>query len=214
VRSGKNFVSGANRPDYHIRNVNIPRDFVPGEWADLALIESGDPCPQCGAALDVEPAFTLAMSESPSPCQPEAEYLDKAGKGQPLWMTNWCLDLGRLMAAVVESHHDDYGIVWPAACAPFDVHLAALDVRKEAVAAQTEALYNQLQAGGLSVLFDDRNASAGVKFNDADLIGIPLRLTVSKRSAKDGLIEAKWRDSTDRLKLDDEGLGAELACLT
>ena len=89
----------------------------------------------------------------------------------------------------------------------------ALDVRQEAVAAQAEALYERLGAGGLAVLYDDRNASAGVKFNDADLIGVPLRLTVSKRSAKEGLIEAKWRRSKDRLKLDDEGLAAELARL-
>jgi prolyl-tRNA synthetase len=111
---------------------------------------------------------------------------------------------------VVESHHDDYGIIWPATCAPFDAHLVALDVRKEAVAAQAGALYDRLQADGLAVLYDDRNASAGVKFNDADLIGIPLRLTVSKRSAKEGLVEAKWRDSAERLRLDDDGLMVEL----
>jgi prolyl-tRNA synthetase len=213
VRSGKNFVSGANRPDYHIQNVNVPRDFVPGEWADLALIEPGDPCPQCGGVLEVEPAFALADSTRPAPCKPDAEYLDAEGRGQALWTASWCLDLGRLMAAVVEGHHDDYGIIWPAACAPFDVHLVALDVRKEMVAAQADALYNQLQAGGFSVLYDDRNASAGVKFNDADLIGIPLRLTVSKRSAKEGLIEAKWRDGAERLKLDDDGLASELTRL-
>jgi prolyl-tRNA synthetase len=213
VRSGKNFVSGANRPDYHIQNVNVPRDFVPGEWADLALIEPGDPCPQCGGVLEVEPAFALAVSTRPAPCKPDAEYLDAEGRGQALWTASWRLDLGRLMAAVVEGHHDDYGIIWPAACAPFDVHLVALDVRKEMVAAQADALYNQLQSDGFSVLYDDRNASAGVKFNDADLIGIPLRLTVSKRSAKEGPIEAKWRDSAERLKLDDDGLASELTRL-
>jgi prolyl-tRNA synthetase len=213
VRSGKNFVSGANRPDYHIRNVNLPRDFVPGEWADLALIEPGDPCPHCHADLEVEPAFALAHSTPPAPCKPEAEYLDTEGRSQPLWMASWQLDLGRLMAAIVEGHHDDYGIVWPARCAPFDVHLVSLDVRKEAVAAQAEALYDHLGAGGFSVLYDDRDASAGVKFNDADLMGIPLRLTVSKRSAQEGLIEAKWRDRAERLKLDDDGLALELGRL-
>ncbi len=213
VRTGRNFVSGANRPDYHIRNVNIPRDFVPGEWADLALVEPGDACSHCGAALQIEPAFTLAQSVAPAPCRPEAEYLDSEGKAHPLWMESWQLDLGRLMAAVVESHHDDYGILWPTACAPFDVHLVGLDLRKEAVDAQAEALYERLQAEGWAVLYDDRSASAGVKFNDADLIGIPLRLTVSKRSAQEGLIEAKWRDSRERLKLDEEGLAAELARL-
>ena len=213
VHSGRNFVSGANRPDYHIKNVNAPRDFVPGEWANLALIEPGDPCPRCGTALEVEAAFALADSMAPAPCKPGAEYLDKEGRAQPLWMAGWRLDLGRLMAAVVEKHHDDYGIVWPVDCAPFDVHIVALDIRKEAVAAQVEALYHQLRADGFSVLYDDRDASAGVKFNDADLIGIPLRLTVSKRSAKEDRFEAKWRDSAERLKVDGEGLAAELARL-
>jgi prolyl-tRNA synthetase len=94
-----------------------------------------------------------------------------------------------------------------------DVHLVALDVRKENVAAQADALYGQLLADGFSVLYDDRDASAGIKFNDADLIGIPLRLTVSKRSAKEGLIEVKWRHSSERLKLDQDGLSAELTRL-
>ena len=219
VRSGRNFVSGANRPDYHIQNVNVPRDFVPGEWADLALIEPGDPCPLCGHALEIEPAFPLAHRMAPMPCQvtgtvaPEAEYLDAEGRAQPLWTATWRLDLGRLMATIVEAHHDDYGIIWPAKCAPFDVHLVALDVRREMVIAQAEALYDRLQADGFSVLYDDRKASAGVKFNDADLIGIPLRLTVSKRSAKEGRIEAKWRGSDERFKLDDDSLAAELARL-
>jgi prolyl-tRNA synthetase len=213
VRSGRNFVSGANRPDYHVKNVNVPRDFAPGEWADLALIEAGDPCPHCGASLMVAPAFALAESLPARPCQPEAEYLDVEGRGQPLWSASWSLDLGRVMATIVQDHHDDYGIVWPVACAPFDVHLVSLDARKEGVEAQADALYDRLWGAGFSALYDDRNASAGVKFNDADLIGIPLRLTVSKRSAQDGLIEAKWRASTERLKLDDDGLDAELARL-
>ena len=211
VRSGRNFVSGANRPDYHIQNVNVPRDFQPGEWADLAQIEAGDPCASCGGALEIEPAFALACGSAPAPCSPEAEYLDTEGRPHPLWLASWRLDLGRLLAAMVEAHHDEYGILWPAACAPFDVHLVALDLRVEAVAAQAEALYERLQADGAAVLYDDREASAGVKFHDADLIGIPLRLTVSKRSTKEGLIEAKWRNSRERLKLDDEGLAAELA---
>lgn len=213
VRSGRNFVSGANRPDYHLRNVNVPRDFVPEEWADLAHIEPGDPCPCCGAALQLEPAFALAGCSAPAPCRPPAWYLDAAGQGQPLWLATWWLDLGRLMAAVVEAHHDSYGLCWPPACAPFDVHLVALDLRQEEVAAQADALYNRLQAEGLAVLLDDREAGAGVKFNDADLVGLPLRLTVSKRSVQDGLIEAKWRTGVERLKLDEAGLAAELARL-
>ena len=211
VRSGVNFVSGANRPDTHLRNVNVPRDFAPGEWTNLALVEPGDPCPHCGTALGIEPAFELARSSKPR--RVDAEYRDEEGRAQLVWMASGQLDLGRLLAAVVETHHDAYGIAWPTACAPLDVHLVALDLREEAVAAQAEAVYDRLQAEGFSVLYDDRDASAGVKFNDADLIGLPLRLTVSKRSLADGRVEAKWRNSAERLKLDDEGLAAELARL-
>ncbi len=213
VRSGRNFVSGANRPDYHIQNVNIPRDFEPGEWADLALVTPGDPCPHCGSYLEIEPAFALASRAAPVPCDPVAEYLDAEGRAHPLWVARWSLDLGRLSAATVEEHHDSHGIVWPVACAPFDVHLLALDPRNEEAAKQAGALYDRLRVDSFAVLYDDRNASAGVKFNDADLIGIPLRLTVSKRSAKEGRIEAKWRHSTERLSLDDGELALELAKL-
>lgn len=209
VRSGRNYVSGANRPDVHLQNVNIPRDFTPGEWAELARIDTGDPCPGCGAALQVEPAFELGRGAAAR--RVAAEYLDPEGRGRALWLSEWRLDLGRLLAAIVEVHHDGHGIVWPSRCAPFDVHLVALDVRKEDVAAQAEALYARLAAEGFSVLYDDRDASAGVKFNDADLIGIPVRITVSKRSVTEGQFEIKWRHQPERTAVDGAGLAAELA---
>jgi prolyl-tRNA synthetase len=214
VRSARNLVGGANRPDYHVRNLNVPRDFQPGEWADLALVEAGDLCPRCASPLSMEPAFALASHSLPAPCRPAAEFLDQEGRSQPLWQSSWQLDLGRLWAAVVEQHHDEYGILWPPACAPLDVHLVALDLKKEAVAARAEEIYARLQAEGYAVLYDDRDASAGVKFNDADLIGLPLRLTISKRWEQDGLTEAKWRNGADRLKLDDGGLAVELTRLS
>lgn len=210
---GSNFVSGANRPDTHLLNVNVPRDFEPDEWIDLARVEPGDPCPNCGGELEIQAAFSLAHHLAPQPCAPEIPVLDAEGRGQPLWWARWSVDLGGLLAAVVECHHDDHGILWPIACSPFDVHLVVLDGRKEPVAAQAESLLRDLCDRGLTVLYDDRDASAGVKFNDADLIGIPLRLTVSKRSAQEGVIEAKWRTQSDRMKLDPEGLDRELAHL-
>lgn len=213
VRSGRNLVSGANHPGYHLLHVNLPRDFVPDEWVDLALIEPGDPCPECGSSLAIHPAFRLILYRRPAPCGPSVEYLDAEGRNRPLWMTSWQLDLARLLAALVETHHDEHGIVWPRACAPLDVYLLALDIHHEAVAAQSQALYDRLQSEGLTVLYDDRNVSAGIKFHDADLIGIPLRLTVSKRLAQEGLVEAKWRDGHERLTLDSAALEAELSRL-
>jgi prolyl-tRNA synthetase len=176
-------------------------------------VEAGDPCPQCGTSLAIEPAFALVARSAAASCGPEVQYLDRDGQGQPLWTMEWQVDLARLLAAVAEEHHDDYGLLWPVGFAPFDVHLVALDLRREEVASQAEALYAQLQEQGLSVLFDDRDASAGVKFNDADLLGIPLRLTLSKRSVAEGLVEAKWRHSAERLKLDAAGLEPELGRL-
>ncbi len=213
VRSGRNLVSGANRPDYHLRNVNLPRDFEPDEWVDLALIEPGDPCPGCGSGLTIYPAFSLILHRRPTPCGPSVEYLDAEGRSHPLWLASWQIDLARLLAALVEAHHDEHGIVWPRTGAPFDVHLLALDVHHEAVAARAQAVYERLQSQGWAVLYDDRNVSAGVKFHDADLIGIPLRLTVGKRLAQEGLVEARWRDGGERVTLDDAGLEAELARL-
>ncbi|HNS52246.1 MAG TPA: YbaK/EbsC family protein [Anaerolineae bacterium] len=211
VRTGRNYVSGANRAGFHIRNVNVPRDFAPGEWVDLALVEAGDPCPGCGTPFEIEQGFELGRA-CPA-AQAGAEYQDEAGQSQPLWMACGRLDLVRLLAAVVEGHHDEFGIRWPVPCAPYDIHLVALDLREEAVAAQAEALYGRLSAQGLAVLLDDRDASAGVKFNDADLIGLPLRLTLGKRWMADGQIEAKWRAGTERLRLDEAALEAEVARL-
>ncbi len=211
VRSGANYVTGANRPGFHIQNVNIPRDFVPSAWADLALVEAGDPCPRSGRPVELKGAFELAHSAPPA--QLDAHFLDEEGKAQPLWWAHWQLDLGRLLAAVVESKHDDGGILWPAPCAPYDVHLVALDMRRQVVAKQAQLLYDRLRSEDYAVLFDDRTVSAGVKFNDADLIGIPLRVTISKRSAADGLVEAKWRNSRERHRVDEDGLAVELARL-
>lgn len=208
VATGSNYVSGANRAGYHIRNVNVPRDFAPGEWADLALVEAGDPCPGCGAPLALEQGFELGRACPAAPAG--TEYQDEAGQSQPLWMAHGRLDLVRLLAAVVEGHHDEYGIRWPVPCAPYDIHLVALDLREAAVAAEAEALYGRLSAQGLAVLLDDRDASAGVKFNDADLIGLPLRLTLGKRWLADGQIEAKWRAGTERVRVDEAGLAAEV----
>ena len=126
-----------------------------------------------------------------------ATYLDAAGEERPIVMGSYGIGIGRLMAAVIEAHHDEHGIVWPPALAPFDVHLLTLGT-DEAVHATAEEAYATLKAAGLGVLFDDREESAGVKFADADLIGCPVRATVSRRSIKGGGIELKSRWASER----------------
>ncbi len=201
IQMGSNFVAGANKEGYHIVNVNYPRDFSAEIVTDIALAREGDTCAQCGNALKVSRGievghlFKLGTKYSSAV---GATFLDQDGQAQPIIMGSYGIGVGRLMAAVIEQHHDDKGIVWPVSIAPFHIHIVSLGTDKQEVVEQAEALYEDLRAKGYEVLYDDRNESAGVKFNDADLIGIPLRLTVSARNIKDGLIEAKCRWSDDR----------------
>ncbi len=196
IRLGCNFVAGANREGYHLLNVNYPRDFSAEVVTDIAQARAGHACSHCGAALTEREGIRLGHLSKPGTRYSQAAgatYLDEAGQAHPIVMGAYSLDLGRLMAAVVEQHHDDKGLVWPRAIAPYDVHLVALGLDKPKVAEIAEALYRDLPAEGFAVLYDDRNESAGVKFNDADLIGVPLRLTVSSRSLKRGGVEMKLR---------------------
>ena len=201
VQMGGNFVAGANKEGYHVRNVNYPRDFEAEIVTDIALARAGDVCPKCGAALTVSRGievghlFKLGTKYSSAI---GANFLDQNGESQPLIMGSYGIGVGRLLAAVLEQHHDDKGIIWPVSIAPYQIHLVSLGTDKPEVVESAEALYTDLQAKGYDVLYDDRNESAGVKFNDADLIGIPLRLTVSARNIKNEVIEAKCRWADDR----------------
>jgi prolyl-tRNA synthetase len=197
VAQSPNLVAGANREGFHLRNVNHGRDWE-GAVSDIALAEEGHACVRCdGGTLGMERAiemghvFRLGVTYS----EPlNAVVLDSEGERRFPTMGCYGLGVDRIVAAAVEAHHDDDGIVWPAAVAPFDVHLVGLGLdRDEAVAAEAVALYEELTATGLDVLFDDREESPGVKFNDADLIGVPLRVTVSSRNHKAGAVEVQRR---------------------
>ena len=201
VAAARNLVAGANKAGYHLLNVNTPRDFRIDQLADLARVEDGDPCPHCDGALHLQAGIELARAGMMGSSLSEAlgvTFLDAQGKPRPLFMARCGLGLDRLLVAVIETHHDEQGIIWPAACAPYQVHLLGLNLNKPEVSAQAESLYRDLRARGYAVLYDDRDASAGVKFNDADLIGLPLRVTVSSRSLKQGGVEVKWRAQTER----------------
>ena len=200
IEAGGNFVAGANRSGYHLTGVNFRRDFAVTLLADVAQAKSGHLCPLCDGVLATQPAIELGHCFKLGTRYSEgtgATYLDAAGEERSIVMGSYGIGIGRLMAAVIEAHHDEHGIVWPPALAPFDVHLLTLGT-DEAVHATAEEAYATLKAAGLGVLFDDREESAGVKFADADLIGCPVRGTVSRRSLKGGGIELKSRWASER----------------
>ena len=200
IMLGANYVVGANKINYHLKNANYQRDFKADVIADIALTRAGDSCPNCGARLlsargiEVGHIFKLGtfMSEIMG-----AYFLDSDGKSKPVTMGCYGIGLGRLLAAVIEQSHDDKGIIWPGSIAPYQVHLCSLSVGQSEVRSISDDIYNGLQEKGIDVLYDDRNDSAGIKFNDADLRGIPLRLTVSQRTLKQQSIELKWRVEKD-----------------
>ncbi|HLZ61636.1 MAG TPA: proline--tRNA ligase [Ktedonosporobacter sp.] len=196
LRQGNNFVAGANRVDYHIKNVNYPRDFRVDVWEDIASAFEGATCVRCGGTLhalrgtEVGHIFKIGTKYSE---RFGVTYLDAEGTEQPIIMGSYGIGISRLLAAAVEQSHDEKGIIWPFGIAPYHVALLGLDLDKEDTGQAAQQLYIELTAAGVEVLFDDRSETAGVKFNDADLIGLPLRAVVSKRSLKNGGIELKLR---------------------
>ena len=201
VRAGANFVAGANESGYHLTGVNVPRDFDPAQVTDIAAAFDGATCARCGTghlhltrAIELGHCFKLGTRYSDAV---GALYQDEGGNPHPVVMGSYGIGLERLLAAIIETHHDDWGIVWPAAVAPFDVHIVTLGKGPDFVRIATN-LYAALRAAGVDVLLDDRAESPGVKFADADLIGAPLRITVSPKAWEQGGYEVKRRDSSER----------------
>ena len=214
VAASPNLVAGANRPDWHLRNVNCGRDYEPDVVADIASADDGHRCVECGGELyslrgvEVGNTFKLGTKYSESM---EAMFRDQNGTSHPIVMGCYGIGVGRLIACVVEKYNDDYGIQWPLSVAPYAVHLISLATPKqEAVRAKAGELYAALQAAGIETLYDDRDARAGVKFNDADLIGIPIQVTVGQRGLAQGKVECKIRRTGERHLLDAEAVIAAL----
>ena len=213
VNSGTNFVAGGNKPDTHIKNVNYPRDFKADIVADIAGARAGDKCIQCGGKLasthgiEVGHIFKLGTFYSE---KLEAYYIDENGESHPIVMGSYGIGLGRLLAAAIEQNHDDKGIVWPVPIAPFHVYLCPLHREGTQVGEVVEKLYTELEEAGLEVLFDDREESPGVKFNDADLLGIPFRVTVSPRTLEKDSVELKRRSEKESELVPLEGITAKL----
>ncbi len=202
LREGQ-FVAGANRDGWHLRGVAAGRDYQP-RFADVRDPVEGDACPKCGGALQFRTAIEVghifhfgAFYSGPL----KAAFLDEDGKEQPLLGGSYGIGPGRVMAAIVEQHHDERGIVWPSSVAPYDVHIVALPGLED----QAEALEQRLEAAGATVLLDDRELRAGEKFADADLIGCPIRVTVGKKTLEDGAVDVLVRHTGEerRVKLDE-----------
>lgn len=195
IRGMTEAVVGANEKDYHLVGVTTDLHFHVDRYGDLRNAEEGDPCPKCGAAIrfsrgiEVGHVFKLGTEYSE---KMGATFLDQQGKVQPYIMGCYGIGVSRTVAAIIEQHHDEAGIIWPLAVAPFAIHLIAVNMKNKEQAQLAEELYTNLISAGYEVLFDDREERAGVKFKDADLIGIPLRITVGSKAAE-GLIEYKFR---------------------
>ncbi|MXW29382.1 MAG: proline--tRNA ligase [Chloroflexi bacterium] len=211
IMQGTNFAAGANQPDKHYQNVNYPRDFQIDETVDIATAREGDGSPdnqgtlkavrgiEVGHVFKLGTFFTTTLG---------VDYLDENGTLKPPVMGCYGIGVTRVLAAAIEQNHDDKGIIFPAPIAPFQAHLLALNASDLDVIASADALYGELTSAGCEVLYDDRAESAGVKFNDADLLGLPVRIVVSPRNLKQGVVEIKRRRVDEAAQVPADGVVA------
>lgn len=192
LKNRRNMTTGANKDDHHLRGVDITRDIPVDEWFDLRTVEHGERCPKCETGvlevfkgMEIGHIFKLGTKYSASM---GANVLNQEGKEVPIVMGSYGIGVGRILTAVIEQQHDEDGIVWPQSLAPFDVVVTITNMKQDDVRQTGEKLYEELKSAGLDPLLDDRDERAGVKFKDADLIGIPYRITIGKKVA-DGLVE-------------------------
>jgi prolyl-tRNA synthetase len=194
------YVVGANREGFHLRNVVPGRDFQP-RWADLHTVQEGERCIACGKTLSVERVIEIGNIFKLGTRYAEglkAMYLDESGQERPIVMGSYGIGPARIAATAVEQGADADGIVWPASIAPFAVHVVVVSVRDAGQLAAAEAIYDACRAAGFDALLDDRDERPGVKFKDADLLGVPVRITVGNALAKDGVVELKERRAPRR----------------
>lgn len=200
ITMGCNFVVGANTPDAHYVNANYQRDFHVDVLTDISLAEAGFACPNCHSELIIQRGIEVGHTFKLGTVFSDklgAEYLDQNGVRKPIVMGCYGIGVGRLVAAAVEQNHDEKGIIWPIAIAPYQVYICVLNTDKAGVSEAGQNLLTELNNSGIEVLFDDREESAGVKFNDADLIGIPIRVVISPRNLDKGVAEIKKRNEKE-----------------
>lgn len=204
VSTVTNGVTGANEEDYHYVNVSPERDFSVDTYGDLRFAIEGDPCPRCNATLalsrgiEVGHIFKLGTKYSEAM---RATFLDDKGMERPMVMGCYGIGVGRTVAAAIEQNHDERGIIWPMPIAPYHAYILAVNIKDRGIREASERIYKGLAEAGIDVLYDDRDERAGVKFNDADLLGIPWRITVGSK-VKEGKVEIKRRDSEEAQTID------------
>jgi prolyl-tRNA synthetase len=202
IPQSTNLVAGANQSDYHLRNVNYGRDYTAAIVTDLSSAGAGDACPHCGAPLRAERGVEVGNIFKLGTRYSDAlgcTFQDENGDVKPVIMGSYGIGVGRLIGCIAEEHHDTAGLIWPVSIAPYQIHLVALPGKNSSQPQQiAEIVYQDLVNAGFDVLYDDRLESPGVKFNDADLLGIPVRVTISARSLEAGGAEVKRRDQADK----------------
>ncbi|HPI36318.1 MAG TPA: proline--tRNA ligase [Ignavibacteriaceae bacterium] len=209
LKDANNMYSGANKNDYHIGGIDFLRDVQNVEYFDLRIVAAGEECIKCGSKLDVFTAIELGHIFKLGTKYSDAMgalFLDENGKEQPIIMGSYGIGVERVIACFIEQHNDEKGIVWERQLAPFDIHLIGLNMKKEEIINASEKLYKELHDSGYEVLFDDRtDAQAGFKFNDADLLGMPVQIVVGEKKLKENSVEIKVRKTGERfdVKLDE-----------
>ena len=205
VRNMKNAVTGANRADYHVTGVNPGRDFEADSYADIRVAREGDPCPvsedgvlASSRGIEVGHVFKLGTKYSESM---GAVYTDEKGAERPIVMGCYGIGIGRTVAAAIEQNHDEHGIRFPVPLAAFEVSVLPVNMKQKDVAGAAEKIYSELLSAGADAIIDDRTETAGVKFKDADLLGIPVQVTVGRRNLEEGMVEIKSRISGERVRV-------------
>ncbi len=209
LKDRNNLFSGANKNDYHIGGIDLKRDVPHIQYADLRIVQSGEGCPKCDKILEVFPAIELGHIFKLGTKYSEAMkalFLDESGKEKPIIMGSYGIGVERVIACYIEQNHDARGIVWNKVLAPFQIHLISINPKNEKIAETCEKVYNELKQNGIEVLYDDRDASPGFKFNDADLLGMPLQIVIGEKKLKENKVEVKIRKTDERFDVELENL--------
>ncbi|HEX2866027.1 MAG TPA: proline--tRNA ligase [Ignavibacteriales bacterium] len=206
LKDANNLYSGANKNDYHIGGIDMTRDVPSAEYFDLRTVQAGETCTRCGGTLDVFKAIELGHIFKLGTKYSEAmgaTFLDEQGKVNPIIMGSYGIGVERVIACYIEQHHDEKGIVWDKTLAPYQIHLMGLNMKKQEVIDASNRIYKDLEAMNYDVLFDDRvDAQAGFKFNDADLLGLPIQVIVGDKNLKENKVEVKVRETGERFTIE------------